>query len=1011
MTGDVPQAEDSTRYNEFVDGLAYHSKDFDDADSMNAAQTSIVELSELKRGFLDRLAELLSHSPRGPHVAAAALVEQAGRIHVVVAKNNFMDQKSMIMIHYLQGVFRQLSALDPLNPSVEHIKGELWRQMVTFYRKRLIEYSSAVKRSLLAAGLERHDNADLPQLLRARLTNLASLIRDAQNASDDCKNDELVVLAYEISDSHRSLDEWQHFGSELATRTLRTQLAFLGRLRRCFNTFVAAAERLPYFSQISIIACKGARGSSDGLKSNRRRAPYDLASAFSSLDLASQSENISSEFERKTHKSLRSSFEGLKTATWQVHAEVQVAVRLAEYARQDTEQGDYIGCSRLSCLLCSLFLRCYNNIATRGCHGKIYELWNIPENSALPADEASKLAVAVKRLEQIIKERLLLDRNSKRNQYKESTVGGSNVFNVTWDFDSPSLARIVAQEMDRQHHIEFAVATRHQSRSDTEVLDLEDLSMDKPERLEQAPEAARSTVTKVAECTICDRETSRRCSFCSLDWFCGVSCEEKMSIHHLRKCCARPITSADILLEDAYADELPTDPQVQAGFGFDRCQNKNEEILLFGVYQGLLKGFAVDSISLHKWRERNILAAEIAKKFENVPEVDRGWYYPWFAANKERLFPTAGIEHPSHGIQEQAKEQYLFRILEKYRNRLQGEDQTASLTELEPPAKSLCYLFFVIVMENMHPPPQLGPSGYLWYEFGFATCQSEHDERNIAGLYLSLLDPGSSERRYYALFGQDVPAQRTYPACSFEEFWLAWSSRSLVDLFTKYKGNISWKTDCQNFCRFMSYRHDEQRPSIWRLKHLLALEANTPLSRFPEIEEGVKDTRTSATSATSANDDADKAGGAEFSYGWVASIVEVALLRRRVRRRRGRVRRGGGGAGGGCSAGSGNGSDPVLAAAARSVKRRPLHVPAEIVGQAPVAGGHVAALRGIPRANAVAGREAVDLVDALGAVGEVARRRGAGWAQQRRREAVEESAAHLIGRVLRAAWASRGELA
>lgn len=341
--------------------------------------------------------------------------------------------------------------------------------MLKFYHKRLVEYSGAVEKGLLVAGLERGVMAGLPQLLHARLTNLSSLIRNAQNASENCRYDEIVVLAHGISESHRSFDEWQHFGSDIATRTLRTQLAFLGRLRRCFNTFASAAERLPYFSKISIIACTRPRGSSKELKSNRRKAPCDLAAALSSIGLVSHSERIGGAFERENNKSLASSFEELKTASWQVHAEVQVAMRLAEYSRQDTEHGNYIGCSRLSCLLCSQFLQGYDNIATRGCHGKIYELWNIPENSALPAHEASKLAEAVKQLEQMIKERLLLDGNKKRDQYKESTVGGSIVSNVTRYFDSPSLARIAAQEMQRQHDAEFAVATRHQSSSGSEL--------------------------------------------------------------------------------------------------------------------------------------------------------------------------------------------------------------------------------------------------------------------------------------------------------------------------------------------------------------------------------------------------------------------------------------------------------------------------------------------------------------------------------------------------------------
>lgn len=310
-----------------------------------------------------------------------------------------------------------------------------------------------------------------------------------------------------------------------------------------------------------------------------------------------------------------------------------------------------------------------------------------------------------------------------------------------------------------------------------------------------------------------------------------------MSIHHLRKCCARPITSADILLEDAHQDKLPTDPQARADFGFDRCQNKNEEILLFGLYQGLVKVLEVRSVTLHRWRERDMLVDEITEKFQSVPEGRRGGYYPWFATNKERIFPPAGTEHPVHGIQGQN----LLLMLEKCRDRLQGEDQHCNLTKLAPPAKNFCFLFFALLMQNIRPNPTIEPTAYLWYEFGFATCQDEHDESSLAGLYLSLLDPGGSKRRYYELFGENIPTQTTYPACTFDEFWRSWSSRGLADLFTKYLGNHWWETSHHNFYRFLRYRHDEERPSIWRLKHLLALEAHIPLSHFPETQEAVQE--------------------------------------------------------------------------------------------------------------------------------------------------------------------------
>lgn len=308
-----------------------------------------------------------------------------------------------------------------------------------------------------------------------------------------------------------------------------------------------------------------------------------------------------------------------------------------------------------------------------------------------------------------------------------------------------------------------------------------------------------------------------------------------MSIHHLRKCCARSITSADILLEDAYRDLLPEDPQVRTDFGFDRCLTKSEEHLLFGVYQGLVKVLEVDSVSLHKWREEGILLDEITKSFGRVPEGRRGGYYPWFVKNTSRLFPSSGTAQPVHGIQEHD----VLLMLEKYRDRLADEDQNASVAELEPHAKKSCFLFFVFLMEGMHPNPTVAPSAQMWYEFGFATCRDEHDESNLARMYLSLLDPGGAERRYREMFGESICTPQAHSACTFDEFWRSWSSGRLVDLFAKYKVKEGWLRDCHNLYQFLNCPQGQERPSIWRLKHLLALDAKTPLGDFPEIREAV----------------------------------------------------------------------------------------------------------------------------------------------------------------------------
>ncbi len=61
-----------------------------------------------------------------------------------------------------------------------------------------------------------------------------------------------------------------------------------------------------------------------------------------------------------------------------------------------------------------------------------------------------------------------------------------------------------------------------------------------------------------------------------------------MSLDHLAKCSARPITTADLLFDDVVKDQFPKDPQTREDFGFSRCSHPREESNILGLYRGLL---------------------------------------------------------------------------------------------------------------------------------------------------------------------------------------------------------------------------------------------------------------------------------------------------------------------------------------------------------------------------------------------------------------------------------------
>jgi hypothetical protein len=88
----------------------------------------------------------------------------------------------------------------------------------------------------------------------------------------------------------------------------------------------------------------------------------------------------------------------------------------------------YFGCSKYNCFMCSHFLRAYGTISTRGCHGRLFKPWTVPEAASLEAGQAERIARAVIQLQKDLKKGLTSAGVSGTKLEKTSVVGGSSVF-------------------------------------------------------------------------------------------------------------------------------------------------------------------------------------------------------------------------------------------------------------------------------------------------------------------------------------------------------------------------------------------------------------------------------------------------------------------------------------------------------------------------------------------------------------------------------------------------------
>lgn len=217
---------------------------------------------------------------------------------------------------------------------------------------------------------------------------------------------------------------------------------------------------------------------------------------------------------------------------------------------------------------------------------------------------------------------------------------------------------------------------------------------------------AENTVELCTSC--CEVRTSRRCSHCGGAPFCSKTCEREMRLSHLLKCNMRQVTSADYLYEDVLGDKLPTDPQVRQDYWFDRCQNKNEESHLLGVFVGLLHRHPnhITREELHQWRSdpdgNPYLVTKIVEKFEELPINSRGEYFAWFLGYRSRFELLDCHRSIPRAQSPMTQRQNMEARARKY---LGPEDQHKDVEDLTPFAKKHCFVFYCMTVDHQHPPP------------------------------------------------------------------------------------------------------------------------------------------------------------------------------------------------------------------------------------------------------------------------------------------------------------------
>ncbi len=201
---------------------------------------------------------------------------------------------------------------------------------------------------------------------------------------------------------------------------------FLGRLRAAYETFIEAAHRLPAYENLRIHPL-GPRK----LTLYPKRPFLHVESALKHAAITPSKADLETYFgPTNTLKEVKEAFQRHSRGQYWIHAEIQLLLHLSQQEGTNSywKPFNYIGGSKLTCLLCFQFIRAHGQFKSRDSHGKIYSLWIVPETSGLKDAAVERIVSCLKIVETEMRNTLRLPLEGFREERSESCPGVTPTF-------------------------------------------------------------------------------------------------------------------------------------------------------------------------------------------------------------------------------------------------------------------------------------------------------------------------------------------------------------------------------------------------------------------------------------------------------------------------------------------------------------------------------------------------------------------------------------------------------
>ena len=292
--------------------------------------------------------------------------------------------------------------------------------MLSYHQDRIqSNYIPSLRASFKLYNTTDHDHDDELSVLRKLAFDVT---RPGQTTIG--KHNQLVTTAYKLRVTKSVECALQSSpGATTKTKKLWVDICLLARLRVAFQKFEEIALKLSSFNKVTIILLPHHSASVDPPVN-----PLSLKQTFNLLKLSLDSPTVKSIIgQRWGVNRVEQEFAKRQKQRLNIHAEVQMLLFLSSIEPSFYGLLPYFGCSKFSCFMCAHFLQSYGRFTTRGCHGRLFKPWTLPETTGLRLGQANKLAMAVMQLQKDLKKELKSVIKTTICQEKTSVIGGSSI--------------------------------------------------------------------------------------------------------------------------------------------------------------------------------------------------------------------------------------------------------------------------------------------------------------------------------------------------------------------------------------------------------------------------------------------------------------------------------------------------------------------------------------------------------------------------------------------------------